>query len=90
MNGSSEELVGRESHLYNLRCWGTATPLWAIGEIERLEKRVGVLRKAAETGLEWAIDAANEINDERSPVFKNAMRDVRLIEAALKEGGGDE
>ena len=42
------------------------------------------LLDAAERGLEWAIDAANECRPEKDDaIFENAMRDIRRIEAAM-------
>ena len=49
------------------------------------------LLDAAELGLEWAIDAANECSlPKDEAVFENAMRDVRRIEAALAKARGEQ
>lgn len=48
-------------------------------------QRASDLRRAAELGLEWVIDAANE-RREKDGVFDNAMRDIKRIEDALSGG----
>lgn len=57
-----------------------ATAALAAGSGERM-------RKAAERGLEWAIEAANG-RKKKDAVFDNAMRDIAFIEAALNEQEG--
>jgi hypothetical protein len=51
--------------------------------LESAQAEIARLRDAAERGLEWAIDAANE-RKSKDAVFENAMKDIRRIEAALK------
>lgn len=50
--------------------------------IDRLARQCEGIRKAAEIGLEWVIDAANE-RKQKDAVFDNAMRDIERIEQAL-------
>jgi hypothetical protein len=54
-------------------------------EVEAQANQIAELREAAERGLEWAIDAANEINDANNGVFQNAMKDISFIEKALAD-----
>ena len=63
-----------------------------IGEANaRLIAAAPELLDAAECGLEWAIDAANECTlPKDQAVFDNAMRDVRRIEAALAKARGEQ
>jgi hypothetical protein len=44
---------------------------------------LNMMGEAAERGLEWAIDAANESKGKGDIVFENAMNDIRRIEEAL-------
>jgi hypothetical protein len=55
----------------------------AADALESAQSEIARLRDAAERGLEWAIDAANE-RKSKDAVFENAMKDIRRIEAALK------
>jgi Na+/phosphate symporter len=63
--------------------WKVWTPE-AEAALESAQAEIARLRDAAERGLEWAIDAANE-RKSKDAVFENAMKDIRRIEAALKD-----
>lgn len=60
----------------------------AADRIEAQSHTIRVMREAAEIGLEYVIEAANQ-RKEKDAVFDNAMRDIERIESALGVSGHD-